>query len=813
MSADVIGKSGGLLVTFSDRKTPLRMTKASIKVFVNGMHIEVRQRLTFFNPHNKALEGELVLPLPERATICRFGKIDPETNKTNWATVVTKEKARVVFETEVRTGKKAAMVEKIESAGNLYKTRIYPIPPQCELTVELWHFDSLDYGQVASSSISSSKAEDNGYCSLSRRRRPNGTAVAAAATAATAAATTTTTTTTTMASWFNLPDSLVGHIACFLGPKSISRLSCVNKRVLKVMSPALIRLPLYCAGLAQSVEVTVIAGSVGGIGDEEIYALKAGSASTSCLPLIRSDDAKKQLFCSVKKPGAAACIGVAVPFLVGNQALVNVQRLEQSDSDDDSEAVAAVAKAATEGKVAPETMTAAVNGNKRGHNRELEMVVDDNDEDQKKGLGRGEEEEEEDDDDDDEREEEETYFSILDRPLSVHYAPERSSSSNSSIGIIWDTSLSRDIDSESEKALLLERRVLEAFLLKNTSSSTKMSLYSFSTAVTPCEGVQGVDTKTLLQAVDALRYRGATKMEALATVLMNEETNGDCDGRAEMSATTTTTTTTTMATDHDFWVIFTDGVDTLELLPDAMAPTATADPTPAKPCYILTASSTADRAYLRALALRSGGRFFDLLKAREVARAPQLIGQAWFGFLGAAYDARQISSLHPSGARPMALNERLAVTGKLASGTKATSVVLHYGVYGLEPVLSRRITIVASSPSSERRRRGGARGGRGTNVARAWAADEVRRIEGGGALPERYAKMGVEKGKKRIFIDLGRKFKIVTPGTSMIMLEKLSQFIQHDVTPPTSSAFYKEFIQKQRAGTEAEEAQVHFLMG
>lgn len=43
------------------------------------------------------------------------------------AIAVDKDKARVAFETEVRRGGKAALVEVVK--GNSFKTRIYPIPP------------------------------------------------------------------------------------------------------------------------------------------------------------------------------------------------------------------------------------------------------------------------------------------------------------------------------------------------------------------------------------------------------------------------------------------------------------------------------------------------------------------------------------------------------------------------------------------------------------------------------------------------------------------------------------------------------------
>ncbi len=51
------------------------------------------------------------------------------------AIAVDKDKARVAFETEVRRGGKAALVEVVK--GNSFKTRIYPIPPNQITTIKV----------------------------------------------------------------------------------------------------------------------------------------------------------------------------------------------------------------------------------------------------------------------------------------------------------------------------------------------------------------------------------------------------------------------------------------------------------------------------------------------------------------------------------------------------------------------------------------------------------------------------------------------------------------------------------------------------
>ncbi|CAF1463071.1 unnamed protein product [Rotaria sordida] len=75
--------------------------------------------MTFKNEHNRILEGALEFTLSETATICGFG-LDVD------GVVVEKEKARVTFEKEVRKGIDPVLVEMIK--GNVFRTRVYPIP-------------------------------------------------------------------------------------------------------------------------------------------------------------------------------------------------------------------------------------------------------------------------------------------------------------------------------------------------------------------------------------------------------------------------------------------------------------------------------------------------------------------------------------------------------------------------------------------------------------------------------------------------------------------------------------------------------------
>ena len=102
-------------ITFEETSAMCAMARAKITAIVAGTSVEVRMRLTFRNPHPRKIEGQLIIPLPETATVCDFGTLShredaTKENETNldddanmmWASVVAKETARVAFETEVR---------------------------------------------------------------------------------------------------------------------------------------------------------------------------------------------------------------------------------------------------------------------------------------------------------------------------------------------------------------------------------------------------------------------------------------------------------------------------------------------------------------------------------------------------------------------------------------------------------------------------------------------------------------------------------------------------------------------------------------
>jgi Ca-activated chloride channel family protein len=104
---------------------PVELTELTVEAEITGMYAQTSQTMVFFNPNSRALEGSLVFPMPEGAVVCGYA-LDVQGRMVD-GVVVPKEEARRILETEIRQGVDPGLVEQV--AGNLYRTRVYPLPP------------------------------------------------------------------------------------------------------------------------------------------------------------------------------------------------------------------------------------------------------------------------------------------------------------------------------------------------------------------------------------------------------------------------------------------------------------------------------------------------------------------------------------------------------------------------------------------------------------------------------------------------------------------------------------------------------------
>ena len=130
-----------LVAKINGKSQPLMLSNLDIDVKIHGVIAETKMTMTFFNPHNRLLEGELYFPLPEGSTVSGYA-LDINGVMVD-GVVVEKKKGRVVFEKIVRQGIDPGLVEWVK--GNNFKTRIYPIPAKGSRTISVRYLSETNY--------------------------------------------------------------------------------------------------------------------------------------------------------------------------------------------------------------------------------------------------------------------------------------------------------------------------------------------------------------------------------------------------------------------------------------------------------------------------------------------------------------------------------------------------------------------------------------------------------------------------------------------------------------------------------------------
>lgn len=112
---------------------PVSISRVEIKSRVLDFLAETEVTLVFHNPNARVMEGELMCPLPAGATVQGYA-LDINGRMVD-GVPVPKQKARVAFEEEVNKQVDPGLVE--WSGGDMFKTRVYPIPAGGTRTVRL----------------------------------------------------------------------------------------------------------------------------------------------------------------------------------------------------------------------------------------------------------------------------------------------------------------------------------------------------------------------------------------------------------------------------------------------------------------------------------------------------------------------------------------------------------------------------------------------------------------------------------------------------------------------------------------------------
>ena len=167
--------------------------------------------------------------------------------------------------------------------------------------------------------------------------------------------------------------------------------------------------------------------------------------------------------------------------------------------------------------------------------------------------------------------------------------------------------------------------------------------------------------------------------------------------------------------------------------------------------YAVSAATRTDSALLRALAERSGGRYVDLLASSPAEAAAAL-----------ARDELRITAMDATGARdlvlqsPVPLNGQLLVAGELLERTARLRI--EAGLPG-QPARVIDVPLASRAPS-------------GRLAAQLWASLRIAHLEGDAEANQAEIRR------------VGTAFGLVTRETSLIVLDRVEDYVRHEIAPP-----------------------------
>ncbi len=120
-----------------EQSLPIQFRKIAVRI--TGCLAETSITMSFQSDYRDNLEGSFHFPLPPGSTVSGYA-LDVQGQMVE-GVVVDKERARYIFETEVRRSIDPGLVE--WSGGNVFRTRVYPIPPGGSRTIVIRYVSLL----------------------------------------------------------------------------------------------------------------------------------------------------------------------------------------------------------------------------------------------------------------------------------------------------------------------------------------------------------------------------------------------------------------------------------------------------------------------------------------------------------------------------------------------------------------------------------------------------------------------------------------------------------------------------------------------
>lgn len=199
----------------------------------------------------------------------------------------------------------------------------------------------------------------------------------------------------------------------------------------------------------------------------------------------------------------------------------------------------------------------------------------------------------------------------------------------------------------------------------------------------------------------------------------------------------------------DIYLLFTDGIDNFSTIQlDRLRFTV--------PVYIFSATNRAHHAVLQNLAQQSSGCYFNLTHTTP-GTIIKSIGSSPLMLMSVKASSGNIAGIFPR--PPFPVDKRAIITGRLTSDTAEIECA-----FGQNGHVTERVTYRLDRQQATN----------GNQLRTYWAQQKINHLQ---VFPTR--------NRKKI-LETGKTFGLVTPGTSLIVLDNLNQYVEHQIMPPES---------------------------
>jgi len=183
------------------------------------------------------------------------------------------------------------------------------------------------------------------------------------------------------------------------------------------------------------------------------------------------------------------------------------------------------------------------------------------------------------------------------------------------------------------------------------------------------------------------------------------------------------------------------------------------------PVMVINSKLTAQHGYLRYISEKSGGSYINLSRLTIREGAAELV-KSPFRFLKAVYDTASVDEVYPS--VPTVVHSDFSLSGILLA--RRTRITLHFGFGGK--------TRYTKTYLLDKKKNAGDSG----LVPRVWAQKKLSELDTN------------HKANKDVMIATAKEFKIVTRFTSLIVLDRMRDYVKYEIVPPVE--LQKEYYKK-----------------